>query len=459
MSVSIIKYSEIRKDMRYDAEYYKQEYLDTERKLEKNRNCISLNKVAKRSKRRFNPLSDPTAEFNYIEIENIDLSNGKYTYSTLKNYEAPSRARKLLAYEDVLISTVRPNRNAVAIFLHKESNFVGSTGFAIIKSEKINPYYLFVFLKTSYAVNQLVRRTSAAMYPAVSEDDIISIKIILPDEKTTQKEIESRIKSAYEKEKESDKKIKEAEEKLSEALKIKRLKISEKKTNIISFAEYKKTLRLDSRFYLQKYEDAIKAINDSGHEIVNISDIIREPLKSGATPLAGSNAYIGGKKGIPFYRIVDIKKFELAQEGILYIRPDIHDNALKRSKLKHNDVLFSIAGTIGLCAVVPETLKEGNINQALAILRLKPDFNPYFVSLYFNSEIGRLISEKISRPVVQANLNLTELGTLPIPKLPKETQNEISSLIEESLKLKEHGKDIIRASVIEVEKVIKGQRA
>lgn len=156
---------------------------------------------------------------------------------------------------------------------------------------------------------------------------------------------------------------------------------------------------------------------------------------------------------------MDIKKFELAEEGILYIRPDIHNNALKRSKLKPNDVLFSIAGTIGLCVVVPETLKEGNINQALAILRLRSDFNPYFVSLYFNSEIGRLISEKISRPVVQANLNLTELGTLPIPKLPKETQNEIASLIEESLKLKEHGKDIIRASVTEVEKVIKGQRA
>lgn len=453
MSVSIVKYSEIREDMRFDAEYYKQEYLDTERKLMENRNCISLNSVAKRSKRKFNSLSDPTAEFNYIEIENIDLSNGKYTHSTLKNYEAPSRARKLLDYEDILISTVRPNRNAVAFFLHKGNNFVGSTGFAVIKSEKINPYYLFVFLKTSYTVNQLVRKTSAAMYPAVSEDDIISMKIILPDEKT-QKEIESRIKSAYEKEKESDKKIKEAEEKLLEALKIKKLRVSERKTNIISFAEYKKTLRLDSRFYLPKYEDAIEAINDSGYKIVIISDIIRESLKSGATPLAGSNAYIGKEKGIPFYRIVDIKKFELAEEEILYMRPDIHDNALKRSKLKSDDVLFSIAGTIGICAVVHETLKEGNINQALAIIRLKKGFNPYFVALYFNSEIGRLISEKISRPVVQANLNLTELATLPIPQIPTNIQEKIASLVKEAIQLRIDSGKIIKNSIKEVENLI-----
>jgi type I restriction enzyme S subunit len=453
MSVSIVKYSDFCEEMRFDAEYYKQEYLNTERKVEKNSHCTILNTVAKKSKKKFNPLPNPTGEFNYIEIENINLSNGKYDYSTLKNYEAPSRARKLLDYEDVLISTVRPNRNAIAIFLHKGNNFVCSTGFAVIKSHKINPFYLFVFLKTSSSINQLVRKTSAAMYPAVSEDDIMSMKVILPDEKI-QKGIELKIKLALNKEKQSDDKFNKAEQKLLEILGIKKLRIPDKKTNIISFSDYRKTLRLDSRFYLLKYENAIEAIKNSGYKIKTVSEIISEPLKSGATPLAGTNAYIGKEKGIPFYRIVDIKNFELAKEKILYIRPDIHNGALKRSKIKYGDILFSIAGTIGICVVVPETLKEGNINQALAIIRLKKEYNPYFIALFFNSYIGRLISEKISRPVVQANLNLSELATLPIPQIPENIQNKIANLVREALQFRQESRNLIKESIKQVENIV-----
>ena len=453
MSMSIIKHSDFYEDLRLDAEYYKEEYLDVERKLEQNKNCILLCKIAKKSKKRFNPLTNPNDEFSYIEIDNIDLSNGRFDYSKLKNYQAPSRARKLLDYQDILISTVRPNRNAISIFLERSSNFVCSTGFAVIKAHKINPYYLFAFLKTKYAVKQLIRKTAAAMYPAISEDDIMTLRIVVP-EKSFQNKIESKIKSAYEKEEYADKKYQKAENTLLTELRGKGFKIPDKKTNIITYSDYKKTFRLDARFYLPKYGAALEIINNSGFEINTIAEVIKEPLKSGATPLAGTNAYIVKEKGIPFFRIVNIKNYELSQDNLLYIRPDIHNSSLNRSKLKPRDVLFSIAGTIGICTVVPESIKEGNINQALAIIRLKNDFDPFFVALYFNSTIGKLISEKISRPVVQSNLNLSELATLPIPKIPKPAQDKISKLFVESSNLHKEAKNLVTEAIHEVEKII-----
>ena len=450
MDISIIKHSEISENLRFDAEYYKNEYFELEKILDNHENCKILKDFAKKNDNRFNPLLEPLGTFNYVEIEGIDLNNGKYSFIKLNNFEAPSRARKIIEYENVIISTVRPNRNAVALFLEKNNNFVCSTGFSVIKCTKINPYYLFIYLKTKFAIKQLIRRTSAAMYPAVSENDIFNMKIILPDKKD-QDRIKFLLKNVHKKEEEADEKLKEAEKELIELLKLDEFKPSHKKTNIINFSDYEKTLRLDARFYLPKYEEAIKAIYKNEFELKTVEQIISSPLTSGSTPLAGSNAYVRKNKGIPFYRIVDLKKYELNEKGLLYIRQDIHNSKLKRSQLKPNDVLFSIAGTIGICAVVPEDMKEGNINQALAIIRLKKEYNPYFIALYFNSSIGKLISEKISRPVVQANLNLSELSTLPVPKIPKEIQNKIADLVIESIQLRKKARFMMNKIIKDLE--------
>lgn len=454
MTISIVTYQDLKEYVRFDAEYYKTEYLEAEELLEKNEYYARLSDVAKKSNKRFNPFLNPQDEFYYIEIDNINLSDGRFHYEKLKNYQAPSRARRLLRHGDVFISTVRPNRNAVSLFLNDGNNFVCSTGFAVIKPQKINPFFLFIFLKTKYAINQLVRRTSAAMYPAVSEEDVMDLKLINPSE-PFQLQIEEKVKLAYEIQEQANQKYMEAEKLLLKELGCEDFKVSSAKNNIITYSEYKASLRLDSRYYLPKYEDAIKLITNSGFEILTVSDIVIEPITSGSTPLAGTNAYVEKDYGVPFFRIVDIKDYQLVTEDLLYIRPDIHKKLLKRSQLKACNVLFSIAGTIGICVVVPETIKEGNINQALALLRLKSEFNPYFISLYFNSIIGRLISEKISRPVVQANINLAELATLIIPNIPKAKQDKIASLAQDSFKLKNEGIGLIKTAIKEVEDFIK----
>jgi type I restriction enzyme, S subunit len=52
----------------------------------------------------------------YIDISSIDRSTKRITEpQTLSIHEAPSRARKHIKKNDILISTVRPNLNTVAI--------------------------------------------------------------------------------------------------------------------------------------------------------------------------------------------------------------------------------------------------------------------------------------------------------------------------------------------------------
>ncbi|KAB2941641.1 MAG: type I restriction-modification system specificity subunit [Candidatus Methanoperedens nitroreducens] len=449
MTSSIVAYQDFKKDMRFDAEYYHTEKLNAEKNLQKFFYTIEEN---------FTPIRKIEAiqsdnEYLVMDLENI-VENRIDDVKSLKGWEVGS-TKKTIKKGDVIISRLRSYLKQIAINYNYEK-LLGSTECIVLRKKKdsrINKEVLFVILLSNEVQNILKWSQEGSNHPRFSQSLLCKIKIPIPSE-ITQERIVELITKSNEYFILANRKYKEAERFLMTELGIQDFKVSSEKTNTIKYSDYKNSLRLDSRYYLPKYEDTLQIINKSGYETLTVSDILVEPIKSGATPLAGTNAYIEKDYGIPFFRIVNIKNYQLITEDLLYIRPDIHKTTLKRSQIKPGDVLFSIAGTIGICAVVPETIKEGNINQALAILRLKTDFNPYFVSIYFNSIIGRLISEKISRPVVQSNLNLTELGTLKIPYFPKVTQNKIASLVQECFKLRKEGEELIKNAVNEIENLI-----
>lgn len=54
---------------------------------------------------------------DYVDISSVDNQAKFITgYTTYEYQDAPSRARKSVSIGDVIISTVRPNLNAVAVF-------------------------------------------------------------------------------------------------------------------------------------------------------------------------------------------------------------------------------------------------------------------------------------------------------------------------------------------------------
>ena len=117
-------------------------------------------------------------DFEYLEISQISLSNFEYQTTTVKLGEEPDRAHHLLKRGDVVVSTVRPNRNAIAFI--KTDGIVGSSGLAVLRTNNIEAEYLLAFCKTSYFVNCLMRANKASMYPAVSTGDILDTPLFVP---------------------------------------------------------------------------------------------------------------------------------------------------------------------------------------------------------------------------------------------------------------------------------------
>lgn len=128
--------------------------------------------------------SDENGLIDYFDIASVDNTKKKIiSHQSLKVKEASSRAKQIVQLNDILVSTVRPNLNAIAMIDNKTKNkMVASTGFCVLRaSEKIEPRYLFYFVQSPTFINSMTAQATGASYPAVSNSIVKSSHIPLPD--------------------------------------------------------------------------------------------------------------------------------------------------------------------------------------------------------------------------------------------------------------------------------------
>src|SRR5207245_2283571 len=117
---------------------------------------------------------------SYIAIDSIDNQDGLVLPETLRCGDLPSRARYEVRAGDILLSNVRPNRGAVTLVTARHDQSIASSGFTLLTAVDVgNSEYLFAFLKTPWATNQLIRRNRGSMYPAVVSSDVLDL-VVLP---------------------------------------------------------------------------------------------------------------------------------------------------------------------------------------------------------------------------------------------------------------------------------------
>ena len=94
-------------------------------------------------------------------------------------------------------------------------------------------------------------------------------------------------------------------------------------------------------------------------------------ITNGTTPTS-----VGFKFEVEGVNFVKVESIALNGDFIEHKFAHISDKAntvFKRSQLKEGDILFSIAGALGWTAIVTSEILPANTNQALSIIRLKPN--------------------------------------------------------------------------------------
>lgn len=131
----------------------------------------------------WSPASAREDVFRYVDISSVDRKSKSVTGATeLAVEDAPSRARQLLKADDVLVSTVRPNLNAVAMVPSEFDGAIGSTGFTVLRANprQLLPRYLFHWVRTPMFVADMVKKATGASYPAVSDRIVLDSEIPKP---------------------------------------------------------------------------------------------------------------------------------------------------------------------------------------------------------------------------------------------------------------------------------------
>ena len=178
---------------RLDAEYYMPKYDEYLKMLNSSGNEVSYIKnefeLVKTKCDRKNQ------SYRYIEIGDIDISSGSADFNIINADDLPDNAKIMTRKGDILVSTVRPNRGAVAIL--EEDGFLVSGAFTVLHEKgNINKEVLHVILRSEIYRDWLLRYNVGTSYPVIKDEDVLNMYVpVLPQ--AAQHEIAEQVQNSF----------------------------------------------------------------------------------------------------------------------------------------------------------------------------------------------------------------------------------------------------------------------
>ena len=160
-------------------------------------------------------------EFVYIDLESVEKGTILHE-NVISRDDAPSRAQRVLKFNDILFQCVRPYQKNNLLFSGDTHTlqYVASTGYAQIRTDKQNPAFLYQLLNTQKFVDQVMLRCTGTSYPAINANDLSKIPICYPLQIEEQNKI-AKLLSLLDNRIETQKKIIEDLKKLKDAIRTK----------------------------------------------------------------------------------------------------------------------------------------------------------------------------------------------------------------------------------------------
>ena len=382
----------------------------------------------------------------------IDISKAKFLdQSTLKKYTDED----YLSYNDIIInSTGTGTLGRIGIYMESDDAYgikiVPDSHITIVRtmSSEMNSRYVYYFLKyhQSYFENSGVGSTNQKEL----KPEVISTFLVAVPPIEEQNNIVSKIDIANNYSFDLDNKKEQLKELIS-AIKSKILDLAirgklvpqdpnDEPASVLleRIRAEKEELIKQGKIKRDKKESVIfKGDDNSYYEdlpdqwVETKLSTISEVITKGTTPRGGKVAY--ADNGIGFLRAENIAGYEkLALNNLNYVDEKSHNDFLKRSILKANDILITIAGTLGRTAVVPCEALPLNTNQAVAIVRLVNCklVNVRFIIFAINSPTIKkdLLMQSVDMAI--PNLSLENISNCTIPLPPLAEQERIVNAVE-----------------------------
>jgi len=357
-------------------------------------NLTPIRRLVQRTKQ-YDPKTLGRDAIVYIDISSIDRQTKRITEpQSLAVDGAPSRARKQVHADDVLVATVRPNLNSVALVPLEYHNEIASTGFCVLRANKdaLDPLYLFYFTQTTPFVSRLTQLSIGAGYPAVSDDNILDTEIPLPPLP------EQQYIAAI----------------LAKADRLRRLRRAARELG----DTYLRSV------FLEMFGDPVS--NPKGWEVKTLSGL-KTKLSYGTSTRCYTEP-----KGLPVLRIPNVLGKEISLEDLKYA--ELPEKEVAKLSLVQGDLLFVRTNGnpdyVGRCAIFD---LDTQYLFASYLIRARLDLskvNPWFLATYLRTSAGRqAMSPYIRTTAGQSNIGMEGLGQIPVPLPPLPLQQQFTHVV------------------------------
>jgi len=430
--------------IRLDAEFWQPAYLAKETAIRSGRHASLGMLVSTFKKGIFYILAREYADqgipfYRSSNVGAILPKNDGLAYITVAKHNAEYKT----ALESGDLMMVKTGRSGASVVLAPHCNVSQDVIAVKVRRDRINPYFLALYLNTSFGTSEMNRWFQGQVQPHLSLEDARRIWVALVPE-DLQIEVEHLVRLSAKARDDADISMTKARQILESELGLDKLTFQKPVGYTARFSDLEISHRTDAQHYQPRFRQLIDHL--ARFSVARVRDIRLcnrrglQPVyvKNGAVDVINSQ-HLGPKH-------IDYEGLEKTSGACFAAASEAH--------IQKDDLLIYTTGAyIGRTNVylndVP-AMASNHVN----ILRLRPGIDAAYMALVFQSVVGQFQTQQHARGSAQAELYPTDIDRFLVPLLDDDTQKTIGDLVRESLAKQRESRQLLEQAKSRVEQLI-----
>ncbi|MBI4721828.1 MAG: restriction endonuclease subunit S [Candidatus Stahlbacteria bacterium] len=393
----------------------------------------------------------------YFRSQDFDLFDFEINQYIKKEFHDKLN-RSAIKPKDVLLAVVGATLGVVGYVPDdiKEGNINQNVVRIRVKDKEVNPKFLAIILSSKTGQTLIIRNSTIQTQAYINNSQLGNIRLPISSLEV-QNKIVALMDNAYnqkkQKESEAQQLLDSIDDYVLDELGIKLPELKDEMTYIVNSdtVEHK---RIDAYYYQPKFEEVEKAIKNGKFEVMELKEFITK-IHYGASV---KNEYVN--EGIPLLRIQNLKENKVDLRDVVKL-PETMKKEIGTAFVNEGDLLISRSGTVGVVSVVPKEADGFAFGSFMIKFCLNDKINKYYVSIWLNSRLQKLLTEREKIGAIQGNITIGTIESFKIPLPPLAVQNkiadEVKNRMQKAEQLQESAKEELEKAKQEVEKIVLGE--